>query len=263
MPVAIKSVQDQESANWELLIVDDGSTDCTKELVQNYKDSRIIYLYQEHQGVAAARNYGAEKAQGNYLVFLDSDDKFLPGLFSQLNKFLNQEFDIICWEVLKKIDEREIHWKPQVLSGLYNGIKATFLAGSILYSKKTFWKVGGYDPHLSFGENYELGLRLSRLDHLKIKIIEKPFLRYIVDTKGRTSNSLENRLTSYLYQYETHLSLYEKYPKDHSQINYFIGFVQEKLDMKKAALRHYKKARKYNPSNMKPYLKILYLYLFK
>ena len=84
---SICSVIIQTFKKWELLIVDDGSTDNTKNLVKNFlNDKRIKYYYQKNYGPATARNYGILKASGMYLAFLDSDDIWKPNkLELQLN----------------------------------------------------------------------------------------------------------------------------------------------------------------------------------
>ena len=72
---SIDSVLAQTYAEWELWVVDDGSTDNTAEVVKKFKDRRIHYVKQAtNKGVAAARNSGIEKSQGRFLAFLDSDD---------------------------------------------------------------------------------------------------------------------------------------------------------------------------------------------
>ncbi|MDC0338329.1 glycosyltransferase family 2 protein [Flavobacteriales bacterium] len=71
---AIKSVIDQLYQKWELIIVDDGSTDNTKEIVLSFNDDRVIYIYQENKERSAARNNGIRNAKGEYICFLDSDD---------------------------------------------------------------------------------------------------------------------------------------------------------------------------------------------
>ena len=75
---AIQSVLNQTYQNFEILIVDDGSTDNTRQVVQNYTDQRIKYIYQENRGLAASRNAGLRVTQGEYVAFLDADDIFLP-----------------------------------------------------------------------------------------------------------------------------------------------------------------------------------------
>ena len=72
---AIESVINQTVKEWELIIVDDGSTENVKEVINPFlKDDRIKYFYQENKGVSTARNYGVNNSQGNFIVFLDSDD---------------------------------------------------------------------------------------------------------------------------------------------------------------------------------------------
>src|SRR6478736_3287941 len=78
LPRAIRSVLEQTYADVELVIVDDGSTDDTAEVVGAFADARITYLRQTNRGVSAARNAGAAAATGDFIVFLDSDDQLLP-----------------------------------------------------------------------------------------------------------------------------------------------------------------------------------------
>ena len=85
---AIESVTSQTRKDWELVIVDDGSTDNTKYLVEKYlkKDDRVKYFFQENQERSAARNNGIKKAKGDWICFLDSDDFFHK---SHLEEFYN------------------------------------------------------------------------------------------------------------------------------------------------------------------------------
>jgi glycosyltransferase involved in cell wall biosynthesis len=75
---AIVSVLNQTYANWELLIVDDGSTDQTKSIVASFQDRRIRYFYKTNAGQCAARNYGIARAKGVWVTYLDSDDILFP-----------------------------------------------------------------------------------------------------------------------------------------------------------------------------------------
>lgn len=74
---AIESVIAQSVTDWELIIIDDGSTDNTKEVVFSFKDSRILYGHQENKGRSIARNAGLHNARGTWICFLDSDDWYL------------------------------------------------------------------------------------------------------------------------------------------------------------------------------------------
>lgn len=85
LPKAIESVLAQTFADWELIIVDDGSTDNTKDVVSQYSDSRITYIYQENAERSAARNNGITHSVGEYVLFLDSDDYYLSNFLADLN----------------------------------------------------------------------------------------------------------------------------------------------------------------------------------
>lgn len=71
---AIKSILEQSYDNWELLIINDGSTDTTEIIINSFSDSRIYLISQENKGVSAARNAGLSRISGKYITFLDSDD---------------------------------------------------------------------------------------------------------------------------------------------------------------------------------------------
>ena len=93
LPKTIESVINQSFSDWELIIVDDGSTDHTKELVASFieKDARIKYIYQENAERSAARNNGIENASGEYICFLDSDDTYLPNNLKDWYDFLEKK----------------------------------------------------------------------------------------------------------------------------------------------------------------------------
>jgi len=86
----------QKGVHWELIIVDDGSNDSTRSLLKQYSgDKRIRVLRQTNQGVSSARNAGTAVARGDYVAFLDSDDKWLPGkLVAQMDYFKKADYQI-------------------------------------------------------------------------------------------------------------------------------------------------------------------------
>jgi glycosyltransferase involved in cell wall biosynthesis len=92
LPEAIRSVQGQMFEHWELIIVDDGSVDDTKQVCQTYlKDERIKYVYQTNKELNGARNTGVRHAKGAFCCFLDDDDRFLPEHLSSLNSSINTQ----------------------------------------------------------------------------------------------------------------------------------------------------------------------------
>lgn len=104
----IESVQKQTYQNWEMIIVDDCSTDNTKEIVKKYmdKDERIILLeHEKNQGAAKARNKALRKSSGRYIAYLDADDVWLPDKLEYQVKFMNDNnygFSCASYEVISE-----------------------------------------------------------------------------------------------------------------------------------------------------------------
>jgi len=93
---AIDSVLEQTFQDFEIIIVDDGSSDDTQKHIERYqqKDKRIKYIFQENQGVSIARNTGLEASQGQYIAFLDSDDRFLIDKLERQVSTLDNHLDV-------------------------------------------------------------------------------------------------------------------------------------------------------------------------
>lgn len=88
---AIQSVIAQIDQNWELIVVDDGSSDNTKQVVSDINDARIRYIFQPNAGVANARNYGLSVAQGQWIAYLDSDNELMPQYLAVMHDHLGQD----------------------------------------------------------------------------------------------------------------------------------------------------------------------------
>ena len=88
--IPIKSILNQHFKSWELIIIDDGSTDETNALIQTYSSHNVHYFYQQHQGRSTARNLGITKARGEYICFQDSDDEYLPNHLQTLYEAILQ-----------------------------------------------------------------------------------------------------------------------------------------------------------------------------
>lgn len=89
LPRTIGSVLNQTVMDWELIVVDDGSTDNTRAMVSSFKDERIHYIHQENAERSAARNKGIAAAQGDWICFLDSDDEFLANHLEHFQSVIN------------------------------------------------------------------------------------------------------------------------------------------------------------------------------
>lgn len=91
---ALRSVVSQTYSNWELLVIDDGSTEPIEEVVKAFSDQRIIYHRQMNQGVSVARNLGIQLAKGKYIAFLDSDDMMEPICLDEKIKLVKENPDV-------------------------------------------------------------------------------------------------------------------------------------------------------------------------
>ena len=94
---SIKSALNQSFKNFELIIINDGSTDTTEKIVKSFNDRRIRYYYQKNQGAAASRNYGIKNSRGQYIAILDSDDICLPERLEKQYYFLENNPDYIVF----------------------------------------------------------------------------------------------------------------------------------------------------------------------
>ena len=207
---AIESILYQTYTNWELIIVDDGSTDDTGVFIKKYLiDKRIKYIYQDNAGVCAARNKGASIAVGKFLVFLDSDDVVENNwLFDFYEEIENKTADIAYCSVKIQNHDNTIEYIDVDNPYGNNKGQGTDLAGSWAVKKHIFCEVGMYDEVIKFGENNELRLRINSLN-LNIGLIKKYNLIYFASKNGGSKN-YQNKINSILYVLDKHKDYYNK-----------------------------------------------------
>lgn len=169
---AVRSVLAQTYQDFELIVIDDASTDNTQELVASFKEPRIRYIrHSQNGGVSAARNTGIEASRGEYIAFLDSDDKWLPEkLEKQVQLFRESDSKvgvIYTWQCFIN-DNNE---RTRTLDPKYSGfILDDLLYANVLGTTSTFMvrreclhKVKGFDSDMPvYGEDWDLWIRLAQ-----------------------------------------------------------------------------------------------------
>lgn len=173
---AIASVQSQLHTAWELLVVDDGSTDDTVEVVESIaaSDPRVVVVRQEQAGVSAARNAGIDRARGVAIAFLDSDNVWLPEHLAACLAHWSDEAGSAVYSVVEvhtSDGEVEYSARPADRASLLEGRNPIDL-NALLVGRDALRAVGGFDESLRRWVDYDLVLRLShRLQFLLVPVV--------------------------------------------------------------------------------------------
>jgi len=268
----MESVLSQTYKDYEIVVINDGSTDNTENLLQFYK-SVIRYFYQENKGVAEARNLGILNARGEYISFLDSDDVWLPSKLEKELGLIERDKEIglvysngyIINEKGKKCNinffQINTPYRKMVLNKLF---KNDFIpTSSVLVRKECFQKVGLFNSSLSSAEDYDMWMRISYL--YKIDYVDFPLIKYRDNPEGISKN-LDNALKGVLKALEKNRKNYFSlkgtsslvkgyiFKKRYSDVFYNIGRCYLKLDAKKRSRELLLKSIYFYPLAIKPYI---------
>lgn len=235
---SVKSVLLQSFQDFELLLVDDGSTDDSVELLEKeIEDPRLRIIRKENGGVSSARNRGIAEAKYNYICFLDADDiwhpEFLKSIAHTISIHPNLEIVGVRFEEVP--DGSSVNFKKEPFDSQQDAIKlkdyfrqasksALFHSSSTTVRKDVFEKVGKFDEKLSHGEDIDMWFRIM-LNVREAYYIPKYLSYYFVGNSEQA--------TSKLPPLEKHLvgSLFLKYKHQYlnTKVPYFKEFVNEYL----------------------------------
>lgn len=171
---AIDSVLAQTYTDYEIIVIDDGSSDATGEALRARYGDRIHYIWQENQGESAARNYGIGISQGEYVALLDSDDLWLPDKLAKQTDVLDRNPDKVLvftasWKIdatgqrleslplCSNVDESQLTLESLCLKNAMGSAVST-----VLIRRNTLELVGRFDPTIRYGEDWDLWLKLRR-----------------------------------------------------------------------------------------------------
>jgi glycosyltransferase involved in cell wall biosynthesis len=207
---SVDSVLNQTYDNLELIIIDDGSTDKSAEIIQELrnKDQRVIYSYQTNQGPGAARNKGIELANGEYISFIDSDDIWFPDKIEQQLEILKSDNDLVVyggskyiWEGSNKnrtVNYINFNTKEDFLSYLaYLPSNRIAFTCAVICHRKCLDKVGNFNTSLSNAEDLDLWLRLAV--HYRFFALQRPvFYRRKHDDNQTSGIQLKDNINNEL-----------------------------------------------------------------
>ena len=200
---AIKSVLNQTYKNFELIIIDDGSTDGTSQHIHNkykkeLKDKKIKYFFLDHTGVCRARNFGLSVAEKDWIAYIDSDNSMLPDMLETFAK--NTKYSKTLYANLQYLSNNTTLGKPfnykELLKGNYIDL------GVFVHHKSLYKKLGGFDENMTRLVDWDLILTYTK-KHKPYHIDKTVLLYNNIDDRPRITNS-DSFHKNYIYVQKKH-----------------------------------------------------------
>lgn len=272
----IESMLSQTIKDFEVLVVDDGSTDDSKEIIQKYisnSNREIRYFYQENKGIAAARNKGIKESNGKYIAFLDQDDLWLPEKLERQVKYLEENPDTaLVYTDSIRFGDCSNAWKLTPYEGkvFLQLINGNFISAlTVVVRREVFKKVGCFDEdrNLMGCDDYDMWLRIASI--YKIGYINEKLARWRAHSKGYTyaQSTKMNRAAIAVLEKNFRLFKFHKIRitdfrrKILSPIYFGLGWIYFNNRDFKTARQVFTTAIKYNPLSFK-YIAYYILSLF-
>ena len=256
----IQSVLQQTFNDFEIIIINDGSTDNSAQKTKAIKDSRIRYYYQKNQGVSSARNYGIKVSKGEFIAFLDADDTWRSGFLKAMYELAQQYPQESVFSVAQ--ENRPITTLPSGVTVVkdFCSYFYCFCTGSLFFRKEVFENVGFFKQNIHIGEDFDMWLRIACQYHYVY--LNEPYLVHPVVTENNLSLIRDLSKTYpfwewYSYPYSPKKSLY-KYTTDRIVSMASRLFIEKRYS---EALTLLMKSRGFNA--LRPRIKLLFKILFK
>jgi len=225
----IISIYKQSFLDFEVIIVNDGSKDNTKEVIESLEEKyQNVYAFtQENTGPGGARNFGITKAKGTYLIFIDSDDTLLSNMLERYHKILSEkDLDLIVgsfktsvYDGYRKVSENQTIYPNKILNShrefldeLYPLMESQmmYVVWNKVYKRDIIVKNNIKFPHYKSCEDRIFNLRYYH--HVEtIEVLEEPIFEYSFDGKYSLTNKyFDNKFETFLHFYAEVLRLVEK-----------------------------------------------------
>ena len=268
----LESVLRQSYTDYEIVIVNDGSTDQSVEKIKELTDPRIRMIHQNNAGVSAARNRGIKESRGEYIAFLDADDEWKSNYLSSIADLINRHHDCDVFTVAYEFKDEYGNTKPSVircknlnnencLSENYFHIAsisdAPLWTSAVVASKSSLIECGGFPEGVTSGEDLITWAKLA--SGYKIARLNETLAVYYTPTTGPTGK-VPRDLTSTKDAVGTELiNLSLQYPQ--KGINEYVSFwykMRAVINLNRrnriAALKCAAKSVRYFPSNVKAWV---------
>ncbi|HUC01313.1 MAG TPA: glycosyltransferase [Candidatus Paceibacterota bacterium] len=253
---ALQSVLAQTYKDFELIVLDNSSTDGTEEMVKGYSDPRIVYVKHPQLGIAAARNLGVKTAKGEFVGFLDDDDEWLPKkLELQMALFERSSKDVaLVYGGFNRVRDGKIYetFTPRLRGKVFEDYfcKSDPLTGSAsnpLIRRSAFDVSGLYDERLKTSEDWEFYLRLAR--DFEFDFVPEPILNIRSHAGPRLGDKLEEAAGVELMVCEEFKDFLASHPVCHSYYLQKIGGKYCRVGKPDEGRKYLKEAIGVSPSN--------------
>jgi glycosyltransferase involved in cell wall biosynthesis len=182
LPESVRSVLDQTFGDFEVVVVDDGSTDNTRDVVRTWTDPRLRYVYRHNGGYSAAHNTGVANAKGEFVTFLDDDDAALPCWLEKLHRVVQTtDCAVVSCGATYAYEQGQVSHTalPVPLGPVFENQRGLFLAGTFAVRRDVYDAAGGFADGLECAQNTEFSLRLVALctaNRWQIRTIDEPLV---------------------------------------------------------------------------------------
>jgi glycosyltransferase involved in cell wall biosynthesis len=200
---AVRSILGQTFADFELLVIDDGSTDGSRSVVESFDDPRVRVVSRENRGLTASLNEGLQLARGEYVARQDADDESLPTRLEREVALLDADPRVgLVGTNYTIVDE---HGTAQVTTSVFTHpddlavaeiISNQYGHGSVMFRKRVIDEVGGYDASVGHVEDYDLFVRIGRV--ARLANIAEPLYRWRRNPAGVTLSNRDAQIAQAL-----------------------------------------------------------------